>query len=172
MAKTDIYTLHPNGTFAISRVRPETHWPHHLRDTKNGQAHSLIQTPVLEQVQPARFDTWAEFMASGPPLPHIRPRKYMMFTEAGRFFPLGLGETPSDKEKQVEIDALYETSFQKAVSGGSRDDLENRFLSQGFLMIVGVSCLIVLVLVAIVVVNVLLPGAEVQAPPAPPAVPQ
>ena len=90
MAKTDVYTLYPNGTFQISKVSPETHWPHHLRDTRNGLAYSLMQQPVFEQVQPQRFDTWEEFQVAGPPLPHTRPRKYMMITEAGRFFPKGL----------------------------------------------------------------------------------
>ena len=167
-AKTDVYILHPNGTFRISKVSPENHWPHHLRDNKNGQAYSLMQRPVFEQVHPARFETWRDMLAAEPPLPHTRPRKYMMLTEAGRFFPKGLGQTPTADEKQTEINALYETAFQKAVSGGSKSDLESKFLSQGFMLLVAASCLIVIVLVALVVVNVLLPGIESSAPPSTP----
>lgn len=88
-----------------------------------------------------------------------------MFVQAGRFFPRGLGREPTEEEKQIEIDAVYEEAFQKAVSGGSKADLENRFMSQGFMLIVAAVCLIVIVLVALVVINVLLvPDAPVPPP--------
>tara|TARA_Y100000310_G_scaffold340407_1_gene436085 strand:+ start:3551 stop:3937 length:387 start_codon:yes stop_codon:yes gene_type:complete len=123
-----------------------------------------MQAPVFEQVQPQRFDSWREFedaLDDGPPWPADRPRKYMMFGEAGRFFPYGLGETPTAEQKQTEIEAVYETSFQKAVSGGSHDDLENRWMSQAFLLMVAAACLIVIVLIALVLVTYI----QGEAPP-------
>jgi hypothetical protein len=97
-----------------------------------------------------------------------------MFVQAGRFFPRGLGTEPTEDEKQVEIKAVYEEAFQKAVSGGSKDDLENRFMSQGFMFLVAAVCLIVIVLVSLVVINVLLvPDGPVPPsnPPVPPSNP-
>ncbi len=123
-----------------------------------------MQNPVFEQVQPDGYETWGDFNAASPPEPASRARKRVMYVEAGRFWPYGLGETPSALAKQAEIDAVYELAFQHVVAASSRGDLGARWMGQSFLLLVGASVVIVLVLVALVVNGVLLGSGEVVPP--------
>lgn len=139
----DLYLLRSDNTFSIRRVHLDSLWPKLLRNKKDRQAYTLMQSPIFEQVPPKSVDTWEEVEASKVE-PRLTRWKSMIFTGDNNFSPETY--TPlAKKELGEEYQRANKIGQTMAANEASRGDLGSIFSAWGFMLIVAAIVFVVVI---------------------------